>query len=95
MARARRVPIGSVSPSAARMSAIRLTVAKNQMASPAAAFATMVFNPSSESKLNTSWVTRARSARSAASVGSASKITADKILANRGQGIMSTKSLRA
>jgi hypothetical protein len=50
MARARRAPIGSVSPRVVRMSAIRFTVATNQTASPAAAFATMVFRPSSESK---------------------------------------------
>ena len=65
------------------------------MASPAAALATMVFNPSSESKLNTSWVTRARSALSAASAGSISRMVADKILANRGHGIIPTKSLSA
>jgi hypothetical protein len=65
------------------------------MASPAAALATMVFNPSLESKLNTSWVLRHRWARSAANAGSACRMAADNRIANRGQGIMSTKSLRA
>ena len=65
------------------------------MTSPAAALATMVFNPSAESKLNTSWVMRARSTRSAANAGSASKIVAVKILANRGHGIIPTTSLSA
>jgi hypothetical protein len=94
-ARARRVPTESVSPRAAIISAILFTVARNQIASPAAAFATTVFKPSSESELKTSWVVRARSARSAASAGSASRIAADKIEANRGHGIIPTKSLRA
>ena len=38
---------------------------------------------------------RARSARSAANAGSASKMVADKIFANLGHGIMPTKSLSA
>jgi hypothetical protein len=88
-------PIGSLSPRTARISAIRLIVAINQMASPAAALATMVFNPSAESKLNTSFPARARSARSAARAVSASKMAADRILANRGHGIIPTRSLSA
>ena len=88
MALERRTPTGSESPSAARMSAIRLTVAKNHTTSPDVAFAINVFKPSSESQAHTSRAFRARSSRSLANSGSASRIAAVRIVWNRDQVII-------
>ena len=87
MALERRTPTGSESPSAARRSAIRLIVARNHTTSPDMAFAINVFRPSSESQAHTSRAFRARSSRSFASSGSASRMAAVRMVWNLDHGI--------
>ena len=77
------------------MSAIRLMVARNHTTSPDVAFAIKVFKPSSESQAHTSRACRARSSRSAANSGSASRIAAVRIVWNRDQGIIPRNPLIA
>jgi hypothetical protein len=94
-ARARRAPTGSVSPRAARISAIRLTVARNQIASPAAAFGHNGFQPvfgvEAEHILAGAGPFGAFGGQCRVGLGE----VADKMVPNRGQGIIPTQSLSA
>ena len=91
IARARRAPTGEVSPSRARICAIRSHIARNTMTSPASARAINVFRPcSSDCPAATNCSSSRARRRSSAAVGSTAMISAVTSRSNDAHAKVST-----